>query len=87
MNNTAKSLLVGAFKVAIFAGMGAGLMTIFESPAKEHARLPSLSEQDAKKAYQDDVENGAVILGGIELASLLAAAQARKRSGQTGLVI
>jgi hypothetical protein len=74
----AKDLVTAAFKVAVWAGIGAGIVGLTDSPAKEQKRYPSLSAQDAGKKYHDDMRSVAEALAGIEMTAIIFASTKRE---------
>ena len=70
MANPVKQFLASVFTVAVMAGLGGGLMAMLDSPDTEQRNYPSLSKQDARKAYNDSVAAFSVIGAGVALASI-----------------
>lgn len=78
-----KDLFTAAFKVAVWAGLGAGIVGITESPAKEQKQYPSLSAQDAGKKYHDNMRTFATLAAALEL-STITIASSRSRKPEPG---
>ena len=67
----ANKFLTGAFRVALWATLGAGGMAALDSPQQWQHFLPSLSTEDAATAHREGIELGAVTLGALTLGRIL----------------
>lgn len=79
MSGIGKQFLTSAFRVALWAGIGAGVMAVTDSPYKEQLSLPSLSQQDAGKNYHNKIDLAAGMMAGMELGSILGEAKGRRK--------
>jgi hypothetical protein len=79
MSGIGKRLLTSAFRVALWAGIGAGIAAVTDSPQKEQRNLPSLSQQDARKDYHNRIELLALFGGALELESIHSKARDRRK--------
>lgn len=50
-----KQILTSAFRTALWAGIGAGLMSSFDSARLEQHEYPSLTDHDASKLHHHQV--------------------------------
>jgi hypothetical protein len=73
-----KTIAKAAFKMAVWAGIGAGIVAITDSPAREQQKYPSLSAQDARKEYHDTMRTFATLAASLELSTLTLASSKRK---------
>jgi hypothetical protein len=78
MSGIGKRLLTSAFRVAMWAGMGAGIMATFDSPPREKHLYPSLSQSDAAKSYHNNIGLVAAIYGVMEAETLIGRAKGRR---------
>ena len=58
MPGIGKQIQTCAFRVALWAGIGAGFVASIGSAQKEQSSYPSLSEQDSSKLYHNQIELG-----------------------------
>lgn len=85
MSGIGKQLLTTAFRVALWAGLGAASMAVIDSPYKEQHEAPSLSQQDAKKEYHDGIELLALFGGALELESIVSETRGRRKERAAAL--
>ena len=63
MSTLGKRILSSVFSFAVWAGVGSGVVALTDSPQTEQRRYQSLSEQDAKHLYYDNMEAVGLITG------------------------
>ena len=79
MSGIGKKILTSAFRIALWAGMGAGLMAMSDRPTKEQQDLPSISQQEATKQYHENIKLLSIVFGGLEAQYLPGSSKPAKR--------
>src|ERR1700733_13856767 len=85
MSGLGKQLLTSAFHVALMAGIGAGSVAVTDSLQSEQHDMPSLSQQDARTAYQSKMLMTGVALGLLALGEILGEATGRQKERAAGM--
>jgi hypothetical protein len=80
MTSPAPKILTAAFRVALWASLGAGVTAKIDSPGSRLHDHPSLSAQDARREYRDHIELVGVALGLMELESILGERKGRRQA-------